>query len=568
MTNSREDFRHDRSRYERPPVGWRCGRAAAWGKPCTSGPGPDGTCPHRDAPCAPRRLHAQLRGRIALFAAALVLALVVVLSGDAARRMGLPSSLDAGPLSGAHAAFIGEEGCASCHAAHGKGATAWLEAAFRAARPGGAHAIDGACVACHGFDGREATPHNGASPKLASMPPTSCTSCHSEHRGAGVHAIGAMPDAQCQSCHAQAVHGVGAGHPPFSPWYPSARDRKPAFDHASHLSKHFTDPRNTAMVPAGECLGCHAPQKGGRGIETAGYQAACAGCHDQGIARRELLLVRWPELEPSPQAPDACGPAGEAAEPSPVSVDPANALLAFLLGTAADDQDSYGDPLRKLAGAMAAKGAEPLASLAASRLGGDGAALLRGLAGETARLAACAWSANREHEPPGGASQPGWRAEGLELRYAKPGHGDAVLRAWLDAVAGAATPADADDATRLEAVRAEMLGADGPGQCLKCHAMSGPADGPRRISWKQEQPARNRLHRFDHHPHLASAPGSEACVSCHRPGAGLAAAGFAPLAAGDCATCHRPGKVADTCVTCHAYHQNHAIKPRMSRNAN
>jgi len=566
MTGSRDQFRHDRSRYERPPLGWRCGRAVAWGRPCERGPRADGTCPHGDAPCAPRRMHAQLRGRIALAAAALVLALVVILAGGFARDARLPSSLDAGPLSPSHAAFLGEEGCSSCHAAHGRGATAWISAALAALRPGGPHAIDGACTTCHGFDGRESLAHNAVFEKRADLPQTSCVACHAEHRGASLPAS-AMPDAQCQSCHARQFHGFAAGHPPFSPWYPSASDRKASFDHASHISKHFADPRNAEFVPAGQCLGCHQPQKQGGAVATLGYEAACAGCHDQGIARRDLVVMRWPELEPAPQAPEACGPPGDAPDPSPVSLDPANALLAFLLGAAADDQAAYADPLRKLADAMVAKGAEPIAALAAGRLGGDGARLLRGLSGETARMAACAWASNREHEPPGGATQPGWRAEGLEIRYARPAHGDPVVRAWLDAIAASPRPADDDDAERLEAVRAEILGADGPGQCLKCHAISGPADGPRTIAWNRSPAPQRQLHRFDHRPHVAAMPDAGSCASCHLQGDKPASSGFVPVGIEACTSCHQQGKAPDGCLTCHAYHQNHALKPRMTKDA-
>ena len=73
------------STYIPPTTAAQGARIIGEGLSDTSGPGPDGTCPHGDAPCAPRRLHAQLRGRIALFAAALVLALVVVLSGEIGR---------------------------------------------------------------------------------------------------------------------------------------------------------------------------------------------------------------------------------------------------------------------------------------------------------------------------------------------------------------------------------------------------------------------------------------------------------------------------------------------------
>ena len=39
-----ERFNHDSSAYERPNYKFRCGRAAAWGKPCPNGPGADGSC--------------------------------------------------------------------------------------------------------------------------------------------------------------------------------------------------------------------------------------------------------------------------------------------------------------------------------------------------------------------------------------------------------------------------------------------------------------------------------------------------------------------------------------------
>lgn len=564
---TRDDFRHDRSRYERPSLGWRCGRATGWGRPCVSGPGPDGTCPHRDSPCAPRRMHAQLRGRIALVAAALVAALIVLLAGDAARLVGLPSSLDAGPLSAAHAVFIGEEGCASCHSAHGRGAAGWLTAALGAVRPGSAHAIDGACTSCHGFGGHETLPHNATFETRAELQPTSCVGCHTEHRGESRMAE-RVADAQCKSCHSGQVHGFSVDHPAFPPEYPSKPTGSKMFDHASHLTKHFVDPRNAQLVPKGACMGCHASEPRSGDIRIAGYDAACAGCHDQGIARRELLLMRWPELEPAPAQETAgvCGTGGGDAGSDPVSLDPPNALLALLLGSSADDPATYGEPLRTLARAMVAEGSTPIVALAGKRLEGDPAALLRGLAGETARLAACAWTANREYEA-SSASGPGWRAEALEIRYAAPGHGDPVIRVWLDAFARTARPQDAEDAERFEAARAEILGADGPGQCLKCHASTGPEEGPRRISWSRPAAPHDRLNRFDHRPHVTALGGESSCTSCHKPQATRTGTGLASIARESCADCHRAGLAGDNCLTCHAYHQNHALKPRMAKDA-
>jgi hypothetical protein len=116
-------------------------------------------------------------------------------------------------------------------------------------------------------------------------------------------------------------------------------------------------------------------------------------------------------------------------------------------------------------------------------------------------------------------------------------------------------------------VRAEILGADGPGQCLKCHAISGPADGPRTIAWNRSPAPQRQLHRFDHRPHVAAMPGAGSCASCHLQGDKPASSGFVPVGIEACTSCHQQGKAPDGCLTCHAYHQNHALKPRMTKDA-
>lgn len=589
MNGRREDFRHDRSPYERPSQEWRCGRSVAWGRPCTSGPGPGGTCPHRDLPCAPQRADAPRRGRLAALAAVVAVAVIALLLGDASRRLGLPSSVDAGPLSAPHAAFVGEAGCTACHAAHGQGASAWATEAWRALRQGGTAAIDQACTACHGFGGRETLAHNATlGQREGTLPSTRCVACHTEHKGTGDRGA-RMSDAVCASCHDRQGGSFLTAHPPFAAGYPHQGPGAALFNHASHFGKHFANPRSADRAPAGGCLGCHGKPDGAGAIPKPGYAQACAGCHDAGIAKRELLLVRWPEMPADTRLPKGCGPGPRSATGDPVSLDPPNPLLAWLLGVPADDPQAYVEPLRAFGRETAAGGTGPLAAAAAIRLGKEGEPLLRGLAGETARLAACAWMSNREYEPPSPAPATGWHAEALELRYVRPRHGDPVLRAWLDALAAVATPAEPQDAQRLEAVRAEFLSADGPGQCLKCHVATGKAGAPRQINWAAGAPApRQALHLFDHRPHVTSAPsGSATCATCHkvatvadgavavgekpaepRPGAQVQASaratalGLAPIARETCASCHQPGKVAQDCLTCHAYHQGHTLKPR------
>lgn len=585
MNDRREEFRHDRSPYERPMLDWRCGRTASWAQPCASGPGPDGKCPHRQAPCVPRPAHRRTRGRLAFLVAALMAALIVLLGGDAGQSLGLPSAVDAGPLSAVHASVTAESGCSSCHVAHGRGASAWLAAAWRTLQPAAGPALDQACASCHGFAGRETLAHNASPRQGQASPPTTCLGCHSEHLGTATPQVN---EDTCRSCHEREAHGFPSGHPPFRPGFPHASAGPARFDHASHIGKHFTDPRQTARVPAGGCQGCHAaPPDGGR-MSTASYDKSCAGCHDAGIARRDLLLMRWPELPPLAGSAKQCGPGTKKVLGDPVSLDPPNTLLAWLLGVPTDDPASYAEPLRRLAAGMIDEGAAAIPAASGGRLGNHGDTLLRGLAGETARLAACAWTSNREYEAPVGTPAAGWQAQALEIRYARPGHADPVLRSWLDTIAGATTPVDVDEAARLEAVRAEFLTADGPGQCIKCHAVARSADGSRRIEWGSSPVSARPLHRFDHRPHVHTSVNGDSCGTCHKvagpqsdlprktpvaaAGDGTARergahgeTGLTPIARDTCASCHRPGAAGQSCLTCHAYHQNHAIKPRESR---
>ena len=158
-----ERFRFDRSTYERPNKTWRCGRAAAWGKPCplgpkgdgscggttacnphfdeehqrwecrrpnsaggpcAEGPKPDGTCAHCQPPCVPRRTLRAIRGRLALLC---LLAVLAACGGTLTYGAGSGddlNSLSAGPPSASHARFVGG-GCARCHTGDHEGACPW-----------------------------------------------------------------------------------------------------------------------------------------------------------------------------------------------------------------------------------------------------------------------------------------------------------------------------------------------------------------------------------------------------------------------------------------------------------
>lgn len=594
---TREHFRHDRSRYERPTLGWRCGRAVLWGKPCERGPSAEGACGRGDAGCQPRRTLAVWRGRLSLIAAALALALIALLVGNEGMRADGPSSLDPGPLSAAHAHFSGEAGCTTCHAAHGQGAAGWWRAFWGlgsgAALTGPAHGTAGMCLDCHGFGGREQLAHNQTFDKRPDLTATSCLMCHTEHRGQEVATSG-ISDAQCQTCHTRKIHDFARDHPAFRPNFPYDHARGVRFDHASHMAKHFADPRLAKLVPEGGCIGCHQVQSAGRTIRPAAFETACAGCHGDGIARRDFVMFRWPEIEKSDIAADevaeACGVGGEALEtlrgrleaarrgelPAPakpaefsaVSADPPTALTAYLLGVPADEPGDYGKPVQDLLRAMLRDGADPFVRLAGSRLGRTAERLFAGFNAEMARQAACAWASNREYEPPGKAALTGWRGGALDIRYARPAHGDPILRAWIEALAAAPRPTDEEDVERLAAARKELLAADGPGQCLKCHAAQGPAAGPLQVTWNHTLGAARPLTRFDHRAHVSLLGPEKTCTGCHKPGAGGSTAGaFQPITIETCTTCHAAGRVRADCQLCHVYHQDHALTKRMMTDA-
>jgi len=634
MIGEREKFRHDRSAYERPTLGWRCGRAALWrrpcargpsaagacggvadctpgrqgdswqcrrrpadGGPCAAGPGSDGACSVRHAACAPRRSLRVWRGRVTLLAAGLMLSLIAVFAGSTDMDATRLSSLDPGALSAAHAHFAGEAGCAACHNAHGRGVAGWWRA-FRGVGAGDSphRPLAAMCLDCHGFNGRESLAHNHVFEGRRASTSTDCLMCHTEHKGHNAVAS-TITQAQCQTCHTRKVNGFATDHPPFPAGFPHDHAQTVRFDHVSHFGKHFADPRLASQVPAGGCVGCHQVENAGRTIKPAGFDTACAGCHGDAIGRREFVLFRWPEIESNEISKDevleACGADGEtlaelraavdaarrgtpppapksAAAFSAVSADQPTAVTAFLLGAPADDAAQYGIPVQELARAMMRDGVDPLMQLLA-RLGPAASSrnLLAGLNAEQLRRAACAWAANREYEAPGQAALPGWRADALELRYAKPVHADPALRAWMETWAAAA-PADGADRERFAAARKELMSpSEGPGACFKCHTANGPSDGPLALRWHHTLSDARPLTRFDHRPHIDLLGPEKTCTTCHRLAAVVSPTGaaFQPLTLDTCTSCHAPGRVRDDCNLCHVYHQDHALIKRMMSDA-
>jgi hypothetical protein len=650
-----ERFRHDRSAYERPNFKFRCGRAALWGRPCARGPNadggcggttecapffnnqrwecrrpasaggpcgegplPEGTCSHRQPPCQPVRTLRGQRGRITALAAILMIVLIAAtfsLGGDSVRFV---SSVDPGPLSGLHARFTDEKGCASCHEAHDAGPKGWVAAAFTH------NTMTAQCATCHSFGGPERAPHNFPEATLASLAAknpaakreTDCITCHTEHRG-GAKNITHVSDAECHTCHETKFKAFGAGHPAFGGTYPYEVRTAINFDHVAHLGKHF--PANEAQAPKDGCIGCHQVANAGRNVPIRGFEETCASCHTQPIQNRDLVVFNLPELSPPLFAAldqdaigKACGPrsedadktfkdsleaakkAVEANEPQgdfqSISDKKMTPFQVWLLGADKDEivelepSDKPAEALLKLVTAMAQDGSGPFASALDERLGpGHAKAMLAGLSPELVRRAACAWAGNDEYAGPK-PQGPGWYVDGLSLRYKPMGNADPVVQSWLTSfTAPALASAKGEDKPQLGELRASLLDAkSGPGACASCHAVSrvdakdsekiemkpGNLDAPLRLQWTYASSKKRDWVRYSHKPHLNLLGPGKNCETCHvqNPEAPYSeaftqlnpksyASNFKPIRMEQCTSCHGAGQVRNDCLTCHDYHR-------------
>jgi predicted CXXCH cytochrome family protein len=328
MKLSSKRFRFENSNYQRPNLQWRCGRAAAWGKPCTrgpkgdgscggvtackpffdqktsrwacrrpltaggpcsEGPGPNGHCAHPRPPCVPRRTLRRIRSRLALLAVLLVIAGIgaTLEYGTGAGNPG--NSLSAGPLSSEHARYIGND-CAACHVPHDGGMETWASAVLVR------NDMTSACLDCHTFAGEERNAHNFSKISSNNLAPeqstqTLCITCHTEHNGSEADLV-TLSDAQCSSCHQVTMENF-ADHSAFDLQFPSWRRTSLRFDHVSHLGKYFL--QAGADDPTG-CVDCHVAQRADVAVPVRGFEETCASCHAGDINDRALTILSLPEM--------------------------------------------------------------------------------------------------------------------------------------------------------------------------------------------------------------------------------------------------------------------------------
>lgn len=560
------------------------------------------------------------RGRLTFLAAAIVIALIGAFGfGDGGA--GVISSVDPGGISGAHQNFTAEEGCATCHKPHASDAGGWMQAAWSPA------SLSQSCESCHAFNGPADAPHNEEFKTAGVHRKTECTMCHTEHKGMDAK-ITQLSDSQCSACHEKQFKSFSKGHPSFSKDFPSRRRTAIAFDHTSHLSKHFQDQRYLDRAPKEKCIACHNVSKASRNVPVRPFQESCARCHENQIAKRELVLFTLPEFEEDPfdsvSVGEACGPTAEAREAAgdqfsditeklaalasgTLSVDDAAALrdeiealkgnlrlggdvppseeeyesvstetlppaAVLLLGIEdGEDIEAYSEPVRDLIMGTIENGHEPL--IEALNKHGDANTLLSGLSPELLRGIGCAWASNVEYEAPADAVSGGWFADGLSLKYRPARHADPVAKSWLNLAAAGGEGVTED-------LRDSLLSrSEGPGACTKCHSVSqDPANSEKLlVEWSFGAQSKQRHLSYSHGPHLNLLGPGASCESCHKLNdkADYASAfkhknpldfesNFNSIENATCTACHAEGQVRQECTLCHEYHNGNTFKRRMT----
>jgi hypothetical protein len=614
-----DKFNHDQSPYERPNFPYLCGRGAFWRTPCnkgpkidgscggtrdcepflkenrwmcrrdkqfggacTEGPGPNGECSWQRPPCAPRKTLRVVRGRITLLTVAAIVALIVfsqVLNHDVSSS-GVINISDAGPLSKTHKKFT--EGCSSCHAVYGQGPVGWAKAVFTQLD------ISERCVDCHSFGGPGSMAHNNDLAKDREVRKTECIMCHSEHIGEKM-STRQFTSEQCNTCHKNKFESFSIGHPEFPDRYPYFERNAIKFDHGSHLKKHFENPKFTEKAPT-SCIGCHKLDLSDREVRPQAYETICVDCHGSQITKKDLVLVRLPELvndlidrDALVQACNSLTEEKSDEEFLSVSTEMPALVSAFLLNVPEDDPEIYNQPMQELIFSMAEESHTAIEDMVNSQTKKPmGDQLLEGLNPEVLKRAACSWGLNLEYELPAEAKFGGWYADMLEVRYKPMGHRDPVAKSWIEfALAVSKIENDEDKMVRAIAMRDEVISPkEGVGGCVKCHAVSETTtiDGKKKldIEWNYKEAITRPHSNYSHSSHIEIMGNKSSCSNCHilddkaeymasfkefEPSKW--SSNFSSIKRETCVQCHKKSQINQDCKSCHIYHLNPGFKKKI-----
>jgi hypothetical protein len=614
-------YAHNRNRYDRPDFPYRCGRGVLWlkqchqgptvkglcggktecspcleedrwvcnrpltaGGPCKEGPTPDGTCCKAHPPCVPKHSLKTYRRRLVVLVVGFVFALICV-SWMADQLQGNYLSFNPGPLSSSHIKLSEKDGCQVCHESHKENALNWLKASVTPEN------ISSKCGNCHVFGGPELKAHNGDSKKFPRLQDTHCLMCHREHKGEKF-STRTFTNQQCNFCHKNKFKSFSNGHPEFSDDYPHSIESGIKFSHNTHLNKHFSNPKFSEQTPE-NCMGCHTLVNE-QNFQAGKFEVICAGCHQSQILKKDLVLIRLPELDKNridqKTIREACGIPNEPREPQTageeflsISTDTPTLTTSYLLNIPEDDPEGYSKKLQDLILALAQESTSPIANLIDEHSPGPIAKqMLAGLNPEVIKRAACAWGLNAEYDPPAKASFGGWHADLLEVRYTPIDHKDPVAMSWIEfALAVPSGETDAMKKKRAIAMRDQMLSSkDGVGGCAKCHVIdatsSGNIDSALTVHWGYRESKHLPYLKFSHKSHLDVLGKGQACETCHTLSASSPsdtstnasapeniAKNFNSISRNTCRNCHAKGKVREDCQLCHLYHLEPGFKEKI-----
>ena len=349
-----QDFRFDKSEYERPTQKWVCGKTAEgkacrigpdtkgrcratyecnplsqgerWrctrpknaGGKCVEGPLPAGTCSKPITKCQPVLSIRQKRGATAILVSAFTLGLILLFLGGPKLRDLKNSIISPGDLSNPHGAI---QNCTSCHIAALEASEDSLRLAWAASSGLGETAL---CLSCHQNSNTDALQAHGlGSAKLAFItermlkagaPPSTplsltlasfgpaipqndnheipCSACHQEHRGRGFK-ITDMNNKTCQACHVTQFTSFANGHPEFSN-FPLQDGMGYGFDHGVHEKEHF--PKEEIEFT---CYNCHYPDVARRNFLVKGFEETCTSCHNhvEQISRDGVAFFGLPGVD-------------------------------------------------------------------------------------------------------------------------------------------------------------------------------------------------------------------------------------------------------------------------------
>jgi hypothetical protein len=462
--------------------------------------------------------------------------------------------------------------------------------------------------------------HQGVNGEQSGSATIACANCHREHQGAEFD-LTAISDAACQSCHQRRYQSFVNDHPDFGAW-PYERRTRIAFNHASHSTKHFAEKKQ-----AFDCRSCHLDDATGQVQLLAGYDVACASCHDDKIVTSmsqgvpmlvlptldvEALKAAGHDIGPWPQ--EASGDFDGRLPPLMkllLSADPAAASAIDTLGEDFEFIDIVAEDREQLAAAATLAKATrdlmmdllrrgPIAwrERLARVLGRDVSDtelqnITAGLSAETMRDAVRAWfphedagsadwnttKASGSPKPIGGLDMDPagmWQSESVRLSilYRPTAHADPVLSGALELLA--ATPGLAERPLALAMLK-QLSSATAPGLCASCHSIE-QSNGKIAINWKayDRTGAPRELTKFSHGPHLVL-PQLASCTHCHSIDSTKATAAgdltwdphshdsdFAPLSKQQCAKCHTTQAAGDACQKCHNYHADEIEAWRMT----